>query len=111
MPFAVSQGVAVTVCGATVANVTQVTINESAPTIETSDMAIANNGYKTYIAGLKDAADITVNHLGAALTIGGTAAFSCGSISFDGSTVMSSEVSYRVGEVVGYTTTVRAANN
>jgi hypothetical protein len=47
MPFAVSQGVAVTVAGATVANVTQVSINEAAPTIETSDMAIANNGYKT----------------------------------------------------------------
>jgi len=110
MPFTVSQGVAVTVCGATVANVTQVSINEAAPTIETSDMAIANNGYKTYINGLKDAADITINHIGAALTIGGTGSFSCGNISFTGSTVMSSEVSYRVGEIVGYTTTVRAAN-
>jgi hypothetical protein len=110
MPFTVSQGVAVTVCGATVPNVTQVTINESAPTIETSDMAIANNGYKTYISGLKDAADITINHIGTTLAIGGTAGFSCGTITFTGSTVMSCEVSYRVGEVVGYTTTVRASN-
>ena len=110
MPFTVSQGVAVTVCGATVANVTQVSINESAPTIETSDMAIANNGYKTFINGLKDAADITINHIGAALSIGGTGGFTCGSITFTGSTVMSSEVAYRVGEVIAFTTSVRAAN-
>jgi hypothetical protein len=110
MPFAVSQGVAVTVAGATVANVTQVSINEAAPTIETSDMAIANNGYKTFIAGLKDAADITVNHLNGALTIGSTGSFSCGTITFTGSTIMSSEVSFRVGEIVGYTTTIRASN-
>ena len=110
MPFAVSQGVAVTVAGATVANVTQVSINESAPTIETSDLAISANGYKTFIAGLKDAADITINHINSALALGGTGAFSCGTISFTGSTVMSSEVSYRVGEIVGYTTTVRASN-
>ena len=110
MAFTVSQGVAVTVAGATVANVTQVTINENAPTIETSDMSIANNGYRTYLAGLKDAADITLNHLGGALSIGATGSFSCGSITFTGSTVMSSEVAYRVGEVVGYTTTVRASN-
>ena len=110
MPFAVSQGITVTVAGATVANVTQVSINEAAPTIESSDMSIANNGYKTYIAGLKDAADVTINHIGAALTIGSTGTFSCGSISFAGSTIMSSEVSYRVGEIVGYTTTVRAAS-
>jgi hypothetical protein len=51
-----------------------------------------------------------VNHLGAALTIGSTGSFSCGSITFTGSTIMSSEVSYRVGEIVGYTTTVRASN-
>lgn len=110
MPYTVSQAVPVTVAGATVANVTQVSINESAPTIETSDMAIAVNGYRTYISGLKDAADITINHLGSALTIGATGSFSCGSISFTGSTVMSSEIGYRVGEVVSYTTTVRASN-
>lgn len=110
MAFTVSQGVAVTVAGATVANVTQVTINEAAPTIETSDMGIANNGYRTFIPGLKDAADITLNHIGGALSIGSTGSFSCGSITFTGSTVMTSEVAYRVGEVVGFTTTVRAAN-
>ena len=110
MPFAVSQGVAVTVGGTTVANVTQVTINESAPTIETSDMGISENGYKTYIAGLKDAAEVTINHIGGPVSIGTTGGFSCGGIAFTGSTVMSSEVSYRVGEVVGYTTTARASN-
>jgi hypothetical protein len=110
MAFAVSQSVSVTVAGSSISNVTQVTINESAPTIETSDMAIANNGNKTYIAGLKDAADITINHIGASVALGGTGGFSCGNISFTGSTVMSSEVSYRVGEIVGYTTTVRASN-
>ena len=109
MSFTVSQGVSVTVAGSTVANVTQVAINESSPTIETSDMAIANNGYRTFIPGLKDAADVTVNHLGGALTIGATGSFSCGAITFTGSTVMSSEVAFRVGEIVGYTTTVRAA--
>lgn len=110
MAYTVSQGISCTVAGATVANVTQVAINENAPTIETSDLAIANNGYKTFIPGLKDAADVTVNHIGAALTIGATGSFTCGSITFTGSTIMSSEVSYRVGEIVAYTTTVRASN-
>lgn len=110
MSYTVSQGISCTVAGATVANVTQVSINESAPNVETSDLSIANGGYKTYIAGLKDAADITVNHLGGALTIGATGSFSCGSITFSGSTVMSSDVAYRVGEVIAYTTTIRASN-
>ncbi len=110
MSFPVSQAVVVTVAGATVANVTQVAINESSPTVETSDMSIAANGMRTYINGLKDAADITINHLGGPLSVGGTGQFSCGSISFAGSTVMSSEVAYRVGEIVAYTTTVRAAD-
>lgn len=110
MAFPVSQSVTVTVAGATVANVTQVTINETSPTVETSDMAIAPNGFRTYINGLKDAADVTINHLGGSLNVGGTGPFSCGSISFSGSTVMSSEVAYRVGEIVAYTTTVRAAD-
>jgi hypothetical protein len=107
--FVVSQGVSVTVAGSTVANVTQVAINESSPTIETSDLSIANGGYRTYIPGLRDAADVTISHLGGALTIGATGSFSCGAITFTGSTVMSSEVAYRVGEIVVYTTTVRAA--
>lgn len=110
MAYTVSQGVTMTLGGTAVPNVTQVAINESSPTIETSDLSIANNGYKTYIKGLSDAADITINHIGAALTIGNAGAFVCGSINFTGSTVMSSEIAYRVGEVVAYTTTLRASN-
>jgi hypothetical protein len=110
MPYTVSQGVTMTIGGTAVQNVTQVAINESAPTIETSDLAIANNGYKTFIAGLRDAADITINHIGTTLAIGNAGAFVCGSISFTGSTVMSSEIAYRVGEVIAYTTTLRASN-
>ena len=111
MPFTVSQGISCTLGGAAVPNVTQVAVNESAPTVETSDMSLANNAYKTFIPGLKDAADITINHIGSALTIGDKAGgVSCGSISFSGATVMSSEVAYRVGEVIAFTTSVRAAN-
>jgi hypothetical protein len=110
MAFPVSQSIGLTVAGANVANVTQVAINESAPTVETSDMAIATDGYRTFIPGLKDAADITINHIGGTLAIGATGTFTCGSITFTGSTIMSSEVAYRVGEVVAYTTTIRASN-
>jgi hypothetical protein len=110
MAYTVSQGVACSLGGTAVPNVTQVAINETAPTIETSDMSIANNGYKTFIPGLKDAADITLNHIGTTLAIGNIGAFSCGGITFSGSTVMSSEVAYRVGEVIAYTTTIRASN-
>lgn len=112
MAFPIAQGVACTLNGNSVANVTQVTINESAPTIETSDMSLAENSYRTFIPGLKDAADITLNHIGGAIALGNNPqGFACGDISFDGATVMSSEVSYRVGEIVGYTTTIRAAND
>lgn len=110
MAYTVSQAVTMTIGGTAVANVTQVAINESSPVIETSDLSIANGGYKTYIAGLKDAADVTINHLGASMAIGNAGAFVCGAITFAGSTVMSSEVAYRVGEVVAYTSTLRAAN-
>jgi hypothetical protein len=110
MAYTVSQGVTMTLGGTAVANVTQVAINENAPTIETSDLSIASGGYKTYIPGLKDAADITINHIGSTIAIGNAGAFVCGSITFTGSTVMSSEISYRVGEIIAYTTTLRAAN-
>ena len=110
MPFTVSQGVSCTLGGTAVPNVTQVAINESAPTIETSDMSISNNGFKTFIPGLKDAADITLNHIGNTLAIGNAGAFVCGAITFAGSTVMSSEIAYRVGEIVAYTTTIRASS-
>lgn len=111
MAFTVSQGITCTLGGTPVVNVTQVVVNESAPTIDSSDMSIANNGSRTFIAGLKDAADITINHIGSALTLGDkSGGFSCGTISFTGATVMSSEISYRVGEIVGYTTAVRASN-
>jgi hypothetical protein len=99
-----------TIGGTAVPHVTQVAINESAPTIETSSLQIANNGFKTFIPGLRDAADITINHIGTTLAIGNAGAFVCGAISFAGSTVMSSEVAFRVGEVIAYTTTLRASN-
>lgn len=112
MSFPVSQAVGVTLGGAAVPNVTQVQISESAPTIETSDLDLAANAYRTFINGLKDAGDITINHIGSALTIGDKpGGFECGAIAFDGATVMSCEVAYRVGEIVAYTTTVRASNN
>lgn len=108
--YTVSQGVAFSLGGSAVADVTQVSISESAPIVETSSMSIANGGYKTFIAGLRDAADITVNHLGASMAIGNAGALVCGAITFAGSTVMSSDVAFRVGEVVAYTTTLRASN-
>lgn len=110
MGYAVSQGVSLTLGGTAVANVTQVQISENAPTIETSDLSIAENGYRKYIPGLKDAADVTINHIGSALTIGNAGAFVCGAYTYAGSTVMSSEVAYRVGEIVAYTTSLRASN-
>jgi hypothetical protein len=110
MPYAVSQAVSFSLGGTAVANVTQVTINESAPTIETSDLSLADGAYKTFIPGLPDAADVTVNHIGASMAIGNSGAFICGAITFAGSTVMSSEVAYRVGELVAYTTQIRASN-
>ena len=111
MAYAVSQGVTLTLGGSPLANVTQATVSESAPTLDTSHLGIAENGYRTYIAGLKDAAEITINHIGTALTVGDKpGGVAIGSISFSGATVMTSEVSYRVGELVGYTSSIRAAN-
>jgi hypothetical protein len=110
MPYPVSQAVTLTLGGTAVPNVTQVAINESAPTIETSDLSLAAGAYRTFLSGLKDAADITLNHIGTTLAVGSGGAFVCGAITFAGSTVMSSEVAYRVGEIVAYTTTLRASN-
>ena len=108
----VSQGVTVTLGGSSVSGVTQVTINETCPQVETSDLSLPADSQRTYIKGLKDAADITINTIGTQITTGDQpGGFACGSISFGGATVMSSEVAYRVGEVVSYTATVRAANN
>jgi len=109
MPFTVSQGVTCTIGGTAVANVTQVAINETAPVVEIRDLSLSPNAYKRFVAGLKDAADITINHMGNTIAIGTTGAFSCGGITFAGATVMSNEVAYRVGEVQAYTTTVRAS--
>lgn len=111
MPYAVSQGITLTLGGSNVANVTQVSVSENAPTIDTSDLSLADGSYRTFIAGLKDAAEITMNHIGAAITVGNkVGGIAVGNISFSGATVMSSEVAYRVGELVAYTTTIRAAN-
>lgn len=107
----ISQGVTVSLGGSSVSNVTQVTINETCPQVETSDLSLPDNSQRTYIRGLKDAAEITINTIGNKLSTGDRpGGFSCGAISFTGATVMSSEVSYRVGEVVAYTNMVRASN-
>jgi hypothetical protein len=111
MAYAVSQGITLTLDGSPLANVTQVSVSENAPNIDTSDLTLADGAYRTFIPGLKDAADISVNHIGAAIAVGNKpGGITVGSISFNGATVMSSEVSFRVGELVGYTSTIRAAN-
>jgi hypothetical protein len=111
MAYAVSQGITLTLGGSSLANVTQASVSENAPNIDTSHLGLANGAYRTFIAGLKDAADISVNHIGDAITVGDKpGGITIGSITFAGATVMSSEVSFRVGELVGYTSTIRAAN-
>lgn len=111
MAYSVSQGVILTLGGSAVANVTQATVSEQAPTIETSDLSIAENNYKTYIPGLRDAAEVTLNHIGATIATGDKpGGITLGSISFSSATVMSSEVSFRVGEIQAYTTVIRASN-
>lgn len=111
MPYAVSQGITLTLGGSTLANVTQVSVSENSPNIDSSHLGLAEGAYRTFIPGLKDAAEISVNHIGAPLTVGDKpGGIVVGSISFSGATVMSSEVSYRVGEIVGYTSTIRAAS-
>lgn len=111
MAYAVSQGIPLTLGGATVGFVTQVTVSENAPNIDTSHLGLAEGAYRTFIAGLKDAAEVTMNHIGSAISVGDKpGGLTAGAITFSGATVMSSEVAYRVGEVVAYTTTIRASN-
>lgn len=110
MPYTVSQGVTVSLGGSDVAYVTNAVVNETCPTVDISDLSIPNNGARDFIRGLPDAADITLNHIGSSISTGDKAGgISIGSISFNGATVMSSEVSYRVGEVAAFTTTIRAS--
>jgi|688.fasta_scaffold1677130_2 hypothetical protein len=111
MAYAVSQGITLTLGGAAVPSVTQVTVSENAPNVDTSHLGLANGAYRTFIAGLKDAAEVTMNHIGDPISVGDkVGGLTAGSISFAGATVMSSEVAYRVGELVAYTTTIRASN-
>jgi hypothetical protein len=111
MAYAVSQGITLTLGGSPLSNVTQVSVSENSPNVDSSHLGLTDGSYRTFIAGLKDAAEISVNHIGTALTVGNKpGGITVGSISFAGATVMSSEVSYRVGEIVGYTSTIRAAN-
>jgi hypothetical protein len=112
MPYAVSQGITVQLGGADVANVTSVTVNETAPNIDSSDLSLSSGAYRKFIPGLKDAAEVTMNHIGASISTGDkVGGLTVGNISFTGATVMSSDVAYRVGEIVAYTTMIRAANN
>jgi hypothetical protein len=111
MAYAVSQGITLTLGGSPLANVTQVSVSENSPNIDSSHLGLAEGAYRTFIAGLKDAAEISVNHIGDPIAVGNKAGgITVGSISFTGATVMSSEVSYRVGEIVGYVSTIRAAS-
>lgn len=111
MPYPVSQGIALTLGGAAVANVTNVTVNETAPVIDSSDLSLSENAYRTFISGLKDAAEVTMNHIGASIAIGDkSGGLVAGALTFAGATVMTSEIAYRVGEIVAYTTTIRASN-
>jgi hypothetical protein len=111
MAYAVSQGITLTLGGSALSNVTQVSVSENSPNVDSSHLGLADGAYRTFIPGLKDAAEISINHIGTALTVGNKAGgITVGNISFAGATVMSSEVSYRVGEIVGYTSTIRAAN-
>jgi hypothetical protein len=112
MPVSVSQGVTVTLGGAAVAYVTQATVNETCPTVDISDLGLAENSSRQFIKGLPDAADITLNHIGSSVALGDkSGGISIGAISFAGATAMSSEVAYRVGEVEAWTTTIRASSN
>lgn len=111
MAYAVSQGITLTLGGTALASVTQVSVSENAPNVDSSHLGLADGAYRTFIAGLKDAAEITVNHIGDAIAVGDKpGGITVGAISFTGATVMSSEVSYRVGELVGYVSTIRAAS-
>jgi len=109
MAIPVSQAVTLSLNG--LGSVTEVVVNETAPNLDTSDLSLAEGSTRTYIAGLKDAAEITVNHIGGTATIGNVAAgVQVGSLSFSYATVISTDVNFRVGELVAYTTTIRASN-
>lgn len=110
MPYPISQGLTVSLGGSSVTNVTQVTVNETCPQVDTSDLSLANNSQRTFILGLKDAAEISMTHIGGEIATGDKpGGFSCGSLSFNYATVMGSTIAYSVGEVVAYTTTIRAS--
>lgn len=112
MAYPVSQGVPLTLGTVSVSFVTQVSVSENSPNVDTSHLGLAEGSYRTFIGGLKDAAEVTMNHIGAAIPVGDKpGGLTVGELTFTGATVMSSEVSYRVGEVVAWTTTIRAANN
>jgi len=105
MAYPVAQGISIT----GIAGATSVTISESAPTIDTTDLA--SSGSKKFEAGLKDAAEVTVNHFGSVMQLGNiSGGLTVGAISFTGATVMSSEASYKVGEAQSFTSTIRASN-
>jgi hypothetical protein len=111
MAYAVSQGITLTLGGSPLANVTQVSVSENSPNVDSSHLGLADGAYRTFVAGLKDAAEISVNHIGDPITVGNkVGGITVGNISFTGATVMSSEISYRVGELVGYVSTIRAAS-
>lgn len=112
MAYPISQGVTVQLgTDSSVDGVTQVTINETCPQVDTSDLSLASNSQRTFILGLKDAAEISMTHISAPIDTGNqVGGFSCGNISFSYATVMGSTVAYSVGEVVAYTTTIRASN-
>lgn len=109
MSISLSQGQSVSFAGATVANVTQASVSESAPLIDVSSLNLADQAYRQYLPGLREPAEITVTTLnGVVGSIGATGSVDVGSLSFGHGTVMSTDVAYRVGEVIAFTTTIRA---
>ena len=109
MPASLSNGQSVTFAGATITEVTQASVSETAPTIDVTSLNQATGGYRELIPGLTDASEVSITSIGSAVgSVGATGSVSVGGVSFSKATVMTTEVAYRVGEVVAYTTTLRA---
>lgn len=109
MPISLSQGQTVTFGGAPVGNVTQASVSESAPLVDVSSLALADGSYREFVSGLSEPAEISITTIGEMVgAIGANGEVQVGNISFTAATVMSVEEAYRVGEVIAYTTTIRA---
>lgn len=109
MPAALSNSQTVTFSNVAVPLVTQASVSESATQIDVSSLSQATDTYRDLVAGLRDAAEVSITSLnGSVGAAGANGALTVGSLSFSAATVMSTEVAYRVGETIAYTTTLRA---